>query len=158
VDGPNEFCQKDVELLKSFAAAAESYLDAVKTFQNSEGTQSILKAYRLTELARSQCVAAREAVERHRLQHGCRNVARVPPRSQICEKDVELREEYATATEAYIDAARGLRAAGNDTQFSTWREIAEVARKDCSRAREALEDHLAEHGCRRVGSLWRRVG
>lgn len=65
-------CGEDVRLLEEFAVAAEAYFDAVKTLQKSYGEAGILKAFEFVELTRNDCVAAREAVEGHRKEHGCR--------------------------------------------------------------------------------------
>lgn len=68
------FCEKDTELLEDFASATEAYYDAVKHMQRAEGYHEIRQAHDLAELARKQCASAREAVERHREEHGCRKM------------------------------------------------------------------------------------
>jgi hypothetical protein len=67
-------CAIDITLLEEFAAATEVYLDAIKTFQSSIGNGKIHEAYTLAKLARDDCVRSREAVERHRQEHGCRRL------------------------------------------------------------------------------------
>lgn len=67
-------CPIDIALLEDFAAAAEAYLDTVNSLQDCTGPEDILRAFRMSEQARQDCVAAREAVERHRREHGCRKL------------------------------------------------------------------------------------
>lgn len=73
-------CGEDVRLLEEFAAATEAYFDAVKDLEQAKTEVSSFRAYALTELARQQCAAAREAVERHRQEHGCRRLG-IPARA-----------------------------------------------------------------------------
>lgn len=67
-------CPTDMALLEDFAAAAEAYLETVKFLQDCNGPEDILNAFKMSEVARKDCLAAREAVERHRREHGCRKV------------------------------------------------------------------------------------
>ncbi|HEV2425618.1 MAG TPA: hypothetical protein VGZ29_12390 [Terriglobia bacterium] len=67
-------CPTDTARLEDFAAAAEAYLDTAGALQDCSGPEDIQRAYRMSELARLQCVAARKAVERHRQEHGCRTL------------------------------------------------------------------------------------
>lgn len=65
-------CQEDIRLLEEYAVAAEAYFDAVRDLEQAKTEVTSFHAYALTELARQQCAASREAVERHREEHGCR--------------------------------------------------------------------------------------
>lgn len=65
-------CPIDAALLEDFAAAAEAYLETVKLLQDCKGPEGITRAFEMSELARQDCLVAREAVERHRKEHGCR--------------------------------------------------------------------------------------
>jgi hypothetical protein len=67
-------CTIDLALVEDFAAAAEAYLETVKFLQDCKRYEDILRAFEASELARRDCVAAREAVERHRREHGFRRV------------------------------------------------------------------------------------
>lgn len=72
------------------------------------------------------------------------------PDPPICQEDVRLLEEFATTTESYFDAVKNLKRVGGEAAiFKAW-ELAELTRKDCFAAREALERHREEHGCRRL--------
>lgn len=73
-DRESSFCERDTELLEEFASATEAYYHAVKELQRAAGYQETRKAHELAELARKQCACAREAVERHRKEHGCRMI------------------------------------------------------------------------------------
>jgi hypothetical protein len=73
------------------------------------------------------------------------------PDAPICEKDVELLEEFATTTEAYFDAVKNLQRAGSDAEIFRRFELVELARNDCIAAREAVHQHRQSHGCRRLG-------
>jgi hypothetical protein len=66
------FCCEDFRLLEEFACATEEYFDAVKNLQNSQSETGIFHAFESAEKARRDCVSAREAVQRHRQEHGCR--------------------------------------------------------------------------------------
>jgi hypothetical protein len=65
-------CQEDIRLLEEFAISTEDYLDAVKGMQRAKGEAGMFKAYEAAEITRHNCIAARETVERHRREHGCR--------------------------------------------------------------------------------------
>jgi hypothetical protein len=65
-------CREDMRLLEEFAAATEVYLAAVKKLQGAQGTSRVARAYEEAETARKQCATAREAIQRHRVTHGCR--------------------------------------------------------------------------------------
>jgi hypothetical protein len=78
-DGP--ICDEDARLLEEYAAATEDYFDAIKTLQQSKSETGILQSFEAVTDARRHCVAAREALERHRGEHGGRMVrtsARAP--------------------------------------------------------------------------------
>lgn len=68
------FCGQDTQLLEEFAAATEAYYEAVRRLQRAEGYHETRQARELAALARKQCINAREAVERHREEHGCRKL------------------------------------------------------------------------------------
>lgn len=68
-------CPEDLRLLEEFAATTEAYFDAVKKLKHVKGEVEFFKAYEFAELTRKDCFALREAVERHREQHGCRKVS-----------------------------------------------------------------------------------
>jgi len=67
-------CEQDTQLLEEFASATEAYYEAVKHMQRADGYHEIRRAQELADLARQQCASAREAVERHRNEHGCRSM------------------------------------------------------------------------------------
>jgi hypothetical protein len=65
-------CREDMRLLEDFATTTEAYFDAVKKLREATGEVAMFEAYELAEFSRRDCAAAREAVQRHRKEHGCR--------------------------------------------------------------------------------------
>jgi hypothetical protein len=64
----------------------------------------------------------------------------------VCEDRMRLITAYADATERYALAAAELRVTAG-TEFGEARAASEAARAECARARRALLEHRAEHGC-----------
>ncbi len=145
------------ELLEGFAAAMESFVDMIQTFQASMTRDQIDKAYGLAELARRRYAVAREAAERHRLYHGRRNATYPIFEPQICDENYRLREEYAATTEAYAGIVKELRPAGDDGRLFFWLELAEQAEKECVKARRALDRHREQCGCHKFARSRARV-
>jgi len=67
-------CERDKELIEEFATATEAYYTALKRVRRAEGYQETRQAQEAAEVARMQCASAREAVERHRKEHGCKRM------------------------------------------------------------------------------------
>lgn len=74
-------CRIDVALLEDYAAATEAYFDAVKRLEGALGSDMVI-ACELAQLARKDCVSARELIVRHRAVHGCRKIA-IPAESNV---------------------------------------------------------------------------
>ena len=72
------------------------------------------------------------------------------PRPTLCGKKQLLFETYKQATQAYSDAVAKLqRAMGTmeKPEYDALYRMTEALRQDGTAAREALNDHVALHGC-----------
>jgi len=64
----------------------------------------------------------------------------------LCDDKIRLIAAYADTTERYAIAAAKLRTA-RGPQLTEALAVSEVARGECAKARRALQEHKAEHGC-----------
>ena len=68
----------------------------------------------------------------------------------ICQKRLQLTENYNAAALAYSELARKENASFEkvpEKEYKALKEATALARRDCDAARKALERHVAEHHC-----------
>jgi len=64
----------------------------------------------------------------------------------VCEDKTRLITAYAVTTERYAISAAKLRTTPG-SQLQKALAVSETARAECVKARRALQEHKAEHGC-----------
>ena len=66
-------CRKDLELLFDYLAASDAYFELVDSLACEQPEEyPFLNKRKQIEDAREACIRAREVMERHRKEHGCR--------------------------------------------------------------------------------------
>ena len=143
-------CEKRNELVLRLRLAVDDYHATVRRLQGWRNSGEFEKWFAPVEQARQNCMRARELVDRHAKEHGCRRGPDwIEYGALLCEERRQAFEHYASAVDFYRDTVRGLRKWLATPDFGKHLEIAQKAWQACIWLRGLVSRHAQEHGWNR---------